>query len=105
LEGSFEVLHAPTISGARKIFQDTVPSMIFMDINLGEFTTGLDLTRMLREDPRFKNIPIVAVTAYAMKSDREAAFDAGCTDFLAKPFTRAQLFDVVERTMVSVPGD
>ncbi len=60
------------------------PSVILMDIQLPG-TDGLTLTRQLKSDPTTKNIPIVALTAYAMKGDDRKALDAGCDAYVAKP--------------------
>ena len=97
LEPRFEILHAANITAAKDLLNDVVPALIFMDVNLGEFTTGLDLVKLLRQEPRFATLPIVALTGYAMPSDRQDAFDAGCSDFLSKPFTRSQILEVVKK--------
>ncbi len=46
---------------------------------------GLEVTRRLRQEEAFKGVPIVAITAHAMRGDREKAFAAGCDDYIAKP--------------------
>ena len=56
---------------------------------------GVTLTRQLRADDRFRSLPIVAVTAYAMASDQAAARDAGCSDFVVKPIGTRALGDLV----------
>ena len=60
------------------------PKLIIMDIQLPGID-GLELTRQLKSDPRYKNITIIAVTAYAMKGDREKALAAGCDEYIPKP--------------------
>jgi PAS domain S-box-containing protein len=97
LDERFDVTHVSSIAKARQKVKDIAPDLIFMDINLGEFTTGLELTAEFRRHKRLANIPIIALTAYAMQSDRDSALEAGCTDFLSKPFTRSQLLEVVDR--------
>lgn len=67
-----------------------VPGLIFMDIQLPG-TDGLTLTRRLRADERYANVPIVAVTAYAMASDERAAMEAGCDAFVSKPIQVMEL--------------
>ncbi len=69
--------------------------LILMDINLGEEIDGLVLTRMLRETKEYKNIPIIAVTAFAMEKDRKNAFEAGCTNYLSKPFDKSTLLKII----------
>ena len=76
------------------LFEEVSPDLILMDMkmpNLG----GLDATKIIRE--LSPDIPIIALTAYAYENDRQAAFDAGCNDFLTKPFTQEVLKDLIEK--------
>ncbi len=57
-----------------------------MDIQLAE-VSGLEVTRWIKEDPEIANIPIVAVTAFAMKGDEEKILEGGCEAYLAKPIS------------------
>jgi CheY-like chemotaxis protein/HPt (histidine-containing phosphotransfer) domain-containing protein len=58
---------------------------------------GHETTRLLRKDPRFKNLPIIAMTAYALKGDRQICLAAGMDDYLAKPVNRKDLFAVLAK--------
>jgi len=60
------------------------PDLIMMDIQLPRMS-GLEVTRKLREDPAFSHTPIIGVTAYAMKGDREKVLESGCDRYLSKP--------------------
>jgi two-component system cell cycle response regulator DivK len=60
------------------------PNLILMDLSLPKLN-GWEVTRSLKSNPRFKEIPILALTAHAMVGDREKALDAGCDDYFAKP--------------------
>lgn len=60
------------------------PDLILMDVSLGE-TSGLDATREIRAAQNGKHIPIIALTAHALSTDREQCLDAGCDDFETKP--------------------
>lgn len=60
------------------------PSLILLDIQLPEMD-GYDVARNLRANPELAEVPIVAVTSYAMAGDREKALLAGCTGYLEKP--------------------
>lgn len=70
------------------------PDLIIMDIQLPKIN-GLEVTRKLRGTPALSHTPIIAVTAYAMKGDKERAIEAGCDAYLAKPIDTRQLPDVV----------
>ena len=74
------------------------PAVILMDVQLPG-TDGLTLTRAIRSDARFVRLPIVAVTAYAMEADREAALGAGCDAFVAKPIDVRALGELVHALM------
>ena len=62
------------------------PDLILMDIQLPEIS-GLDVTRTLKSDDDLKAIPIIAVTAFAMKGDEEKILEGGCEGYLAKPIS------------------
>ena len=66
------------------------PDLIIMDIELPK-VNGLAATKKLREIPEFRHIPIIAITAYAMKGDREKAIGAGCDAYLPKPINTREL--------------
>jgi CheY-like chemotaxis protein len=68
--------------------------VILMDIMMPELD-GLDTMRQIRKIPRCKDLPIVAVTAKAMKGDRERCIEAGAWDYLSKPVDREQLLKVL----------
>jgi len=82
---------------AQKAIAANTYDLILMDINLGFGLSGLDLTQQIRTSSVYPNVPIIALTAYAMKGDRETAINAGCTDYLSKPFTKDQLLEVIQR--------
>jgi two-component system cell cycle response regulator DivK len=70
------------------------PDLIIMDLQLPKLD-GLEATRRLRLMPSLGSIPIVAVTAYAMKGDEEKVFKAGCDAYLPKPVNTRELARVV----------
>ncbi|MCL6494390.1 MAG: PAS domain S-box protein [Ignavibacterium sp.] len=70
--------------------------LVLMDIGLNGDKSGLDVVRELRLMPQYHTTPIVAVTAFALDSDRDRMLTSGCTHYLAKPFPRQQLIDLIE---------
>ncbi len=70
------------------------PDLILMDISLPRID-GYEVARRLKKDPRFTAIPIIALTAHAMKGDRERALAAGCDDYISKPINIHTLYDRV----------
>lgn len=74
---------------AAELLKHTLPDLILMDIALPGID-GLTFTRMLKADERLKNIPVVAITAFAMKGDEKKAFDAGCAGYITKPIDTRQ---------------
>ncbi len=72
------------------------PDLILMDIQLPEIS-GLDVTRRLKADPTICDIPIIAVTAFAMKDDEEKIMAAGCEAYLSKPISIMSFMETVRR--------
>lgn len=70
--------------------------LVFMDCQMPELD-GFEATRKIRQDETKKDLPIIALTANAMKSDRDACFDAGMNDFITKPVTAASLTVILEK--------
>ena len=66
------------------------PDLIIMDVQLPKLN-GLEVTRKLRDTVEFSHIPIIAITAFAMKGDKERAIEAGCDAYLSKPIDTRQL--------------
>ena len=92
---NMHILSAETGRDAIQILQDTPDiDVVLMDIMMPEFD-GLDTTRAIREIPRFKELPIIAVTAKAMKGDREKCIEAGAWDYLSKPVNPEQMLAVL----------
>ena len=70
------------------------PDLIIMDVWLPKMN-GLEVTRRLRETPAFSRTPIIGVTAYAMKGDREKVIESGCDAYLSKPIDTRELPEVI----------
>jgi CheY-like chemotaxis protein len=90
---------ATAVNAAEVLAYDgELPRVIMMDIQLPDLD-GLELTRRLRKDPRYKGVFIVALTAYAMKGDREKALDAGCDAYVSKPIDIDVLLTTVAKLL------
>src|ERR1700732_3928044 len=76
------------------------PDLILMDIQLPE-VSGLEVTKWLKEDPDLKEIPVVAVTAFAMKGDEERIRQGGCEAYLSKPISVGKFIDTIRRFLSS----
>lgn len=75
------------------------PNLIIMDIQLAD-ASGLDVTRNLKNDQELAGIPVLAVTAFAMKSDEKRILAAGAEGYLSKPISVANFISTVRRFMV-----
>jgi two-component system cell cycle response regulator DivK len=71
------------------------PDLILMDIQLPE-VSGLEVTKWLKEDDELRAIPVVAVTAFAMKGDEERIRQGGCEAYLSKPISVAKFIETVK---------
>ncbi len=69
---------------------------ILMDINLGPGMDGIQVTKEIKKHQKYVKTPIIAVTAYTMESDKKKFIEAGCTHYLAKPFMRDELLNLLE---------
>jgi len=72
------------------------PDLIIMDIQLPE-VSGLEVTQWLKADAELKKIPVVAVTAFAMKGDEEKIRQGGCEDYVSKPISISDFMKVVQK--------
>ncbi|MFM2129357.1 MAG: Two-component response regulator [Pseudomonadota bacterium] len=74
------------------------PDLILLDIQLPEIS-GLEVTRRLKLDAELKAIPVIAVTAFAMKGDEEKIRDGGCEAYIAKPISVATFMETIQRVL------
>jgi len=95
-KGSYRVLEADNAESGLDLARNGKPDLILMDVQLPGMD-GLTATRILKNDPVLKNIPVVALTAYAMEGDVEKAKEAGCDGYLTKPIDFHNFFDVVSK--------
>ena len=71
--------------------------LILMDISLKGGINGLQLTKILRNNPLYNKIPIIAVTAHAFENDRIASMEAGCNDYISKPVRKNDLLTIINK--------
>jgi two-component system, cell cycle response regulator DivK len=81
---------------ALKLARQHRPDLILMDIQLPEIS-GLEVTKWLKEDDDLRAIPVIAVTAFAMKGDEEKIRGGGCEAYIAKPISVVSFLRTVER--------
>jgi two-component system cell cycle response regulator DivK len=70
------------------------PDLILMDIQLPE-VSGLEVTRWLKDDEELRSIPVIAITAFAMKGDEERIREGGCEAYLSKPISVSKFLETV----------
>jgi two-component system cell cycle response regulator DivK len=80
---------------ALKLAREHRPDLILMDIQLPE-VSGLEVTKWIKEDDDLRSIPVVAVTAFAMKGDEEKIREGGCEGYIAKPISVGHFVKVIE---------
>ena len=87
-----------TVDGrdALKLAREHSPDLILMDIQLPEIS-GLEVTKMLKADDDLKGIPVIAVTAFAMKGDEEKIREGGCEGYIAKPISVPHFLETVKK--------
>jgi CheY-like chemotaxis protein len=83
-EGGFQILKASSGEEALKLTNENVPDLILMDIHLPGMD-GLSVVKRMKESDRTSRIPILALTAHAMRGDRDRFLQAGCDGYISKP--------------------
>jgi two-component system cell cycle response regulator DivK len=78
------------------------PDLILMDIQLPEIS-GLEVTKWLKDDDSLSHIPVIAVTAFAMKGDEERIRAGGCAAYIAKPISVQHFLDVIKKFLEPSP--
>lgn len=81
-----------------RMAKEQLPDLILMDIQM-PVMDGISALKALRSDERTKEIPIIAVTSYAMKGDKEHLFEVGFIDYISKPISKDSFIKVVEKAL------
>jgi two-component system phosphate regulon response regulator PhoB len=97
-EGRYEIVEAVDGNEALEIARRERPELILLDIQMPGLS-GLDVCKMLKNDPATSDLMIVMLTAKGQQSDRERGFAAGADDYFAKPFSPLELLQLVDRVM------
>ena len=84
--------------GALEIAKRDQPDLILMDIQLPE-VSGLEVTKWIKEEEKLADIPIVAVTAFAMKGDEERILDGGCEAYISKPISVPLFIETIRKLL------
>lgn len=98
----YEVIAALTGPDAVAIATREVPDLVLMDIQLPGFD-GHEATRRIKAQPALARIPVIAVTSYALAGDDRKAAEAGCDDYITKPFSPRALLAVVRTILNDAP--
>ena len=91
----YEILEALDGEQGVKLAGEKMPDLILMDIMMPKMD-GLEATRIIKADTKTKHIPIIALTSYAMKGDREKTVEAGCDGYIAKPIDIKEVLKAIE---------
>ncbi len=92
----YNILQTKDGMEALRMAREHRPDLILMDIQLPE-VSGLEVTKWIKEDDELKAIPVVAVTAFAMKGDEEKIREGGCEAYIAKPISVTNFLETVGR--------
>jgi len=90
----YKILQTKDGMEALDLAREHHPDLILMDIQLPE-VSGLEVTKWLKEDDSLRSIPVVAVTAFAMKGDEERIREGGCEAYLSKPISVGKFIETV----------
>ncbi len=93
---SFKTLQTKDGKQALQMAREHRPDLIVMDIQLPG-VSGLEVTKWIKNDENIKHIPIIAVTAFAMKGDEEKMREGGCEAYIAKPISVTKFIDTVKK--------
>ena len=92
----YELLEAMSGEVALEILAAERPALVLMDVQMPGLS-GIDVAQRIRATPSLADLPLIAITAMAMKGDREEILSAGFNDYLAKPYKMADLLSLVAR--------
>ena len=94
--GKYRMIEAVDAESGIQLIREQRPDLVLMDIQLPGMD-GLSATKVIKEDPDLKDIPIVALTSFAMQGDEEKALAAGCTGYITKPIDTRKFLETVSQ--------
>jgi two-component system, cell cycle response regulator DivK len=97
--GGYQVIEACNANEALESIKSNVPDLILLDINMPE-VDGYSLTGQIKAKPGFNTVPVIAITANALKGDRERSYQAGCDGYIEKPIDIDTFLDQIESYIV-----
>ena len=94
----YETLQTKDGMEVMQLARDHKPNLILMDIQLPE-VSGLEVTKWIKQDEELKSIPVIAVTAFAMKGDEEKIREGGGEAYIAEPISVSNFLEVIEKVL------
>ena len=92
----YEIIEAENGEQAIKLAKENLPNLILMDIQM-PVMDGISAFKVIRADENTKNIPVIALTSYAMKGDREKFLAEGFNDYISKPIDVKEFIEIVKK--------
>ena len=94
--GKYEILEAEDAESGMQLMREHLPDLVLMDVQLPGMN-GLKATQIIKKDPAIQDIPVVALTSYAMQGDEERASEAGCSGYITKPIDTKSFLQVIDQ--------
>lgn len=99
LKDSYNVDHASEANTALKLIKEKKYDAVLMDINLGDGMNGIDALNEIRKFGHYRSTPVVAITGYAIGADEQNFLNCGFTAYIAKPFEKSQLLNILDEVL------
>jgi len=91
----YDIVTKDSADESLQIVNETKFDAILMDINLGNGLNGIEVSQLIKKEPGYQNIPIIAVTAFASDDDKTEFLSKGMTHYISKPFRQNELLDLL----------
>ena len=92
---SYDTIVTDSSEGAIELLNNNKVDILLMDISIKGSKNGLELTKEIKASKKYSHIPVIAITAHAFEKDKQNAFEAGCDDYLSKPFSKDLLLEII----------